>query len=190
MIGPSFVYKSYGGDKFLQWLHKAFRQRSFIGLKDREVRSFVWVQDVVTLIHSIIELYLRDQETHDSALDAIVLRSGKIYNAGGPTALSRLAVAAQLCSSLGVDLQVVSASDGGGDVFPSNNTSAWKVYAMSSPLECDDTPLSTTTIIDRSGLPSFIQLHSPLNIAMDSTITKQAFALRFADLNDVLLRCL
>ena len=201
MIGPSSVYKPYGGDKFLQWLFKAFQRRSFVGLKDREVRSFVWVQDVVVLIHTIAELFMRapvvaaaeipvlnaSDGLDESALDVVLRSSGKIYNVGGPLPLSRLSLAAQMCSVLGVDLDIIgSASDADSESHRSNS-STWQVHIMNSP----PLRLSDVTAVATAGgvTTSFTQLHSPLDITMDSSSTEKAFSLRFTDLNDVLLQC-
>ena len=200
MIGPSFVYKAFGGDKFLQWLFKAFQMRSFVGLKDREVRSFVWVQDVVALINTIAEMFMRAPapvvlETpvlnlnardglDESALDVVLRSSGKIYNVGGPLPLSRLSLAARMSSLLGVDLHVISASDTSNELHHFNS-STWKVHIMNSPLR----PSDVTAVVTAGGVASFTQLHSPLDITMDSTSTEKAFSFRFTDLNEALLQC-
>jgi len=200
MIGPSFVYKAFGGDKFLQWLFKAFQMRSFVGLKDREVRSFVWVQDVVALINTIAEMFMRAPvpvavETpvlnlnardglDESALDVVLRSNGKIYNVGGPLPLSRLSLAARMSSLLGVDLHVISASDTSSELHHSDS-STWKVHIMNSPLR----PSDVTAVVTADGVASFTQLHSPLDITMDSTSTEKAFSFRFTDLNEALLQC-
>jgi dTDP-4-dehydrorhamnose reductase len=200
MIGPSFVYKAFGGDKFLRWLFKAFQMRSFVGLKDREVRSFVWVQDVVALINTIAEMFIKAPapvavETpvlnlnardglDESALDVVLRSSGKIYNVGGPLPLSRLSLAARMSSLLGVDLHVISASDTSNELHHSNS-STWKVHIMNSPLR----PSDVTAVVTAGGVASFTHLHSPLDITMDSTSTEKAFSFRFTDLNEALLQC-
>jgi hypothetical protein len=164
--------------------------RSFVGLKDREVRSFVWVQDVVELIHTIAEMFMRAPAPlnardglDESALDVVLRSSGKIYNVGGPLPLSRLSLAARMSSLLGIDLDVVSADTSSELHYCDSST--WKVHIMNSPLR----PSDVTAVVTAGGVASFTQLLSPLDITMDSSSTEKAFSFRFTDLNEALLQC-
>ena len=187
MIGPSCVFRRPpGGPKFLQFLHEAFTNRQFIGLKVDERRSFVYVQDVVDVMMRLLsknDCRLRGTPSGGSGLKAS--SSARILNVGGPESLSRLDLASMLCKELGSEIVVyrmkdfkvkldtdVSTSE--GDKSKSDGTAVvpWEVYSMLSEA------------------PKRGELVSPKDITMDSVATEELLEMRFRKLQPLLLSCL
>jgi dTDP-4-dehydrorhamnose reductase len=69
VIGPAFAIAPTGA-KFLEWLHRAYKSREYVGLRCDEIRSFVYIDDVVRVICALLK----------RAGDTAVL--GKIVNVG------------------------------------------------------------------------------------------------------------
>jgi hypothetical protein len=126
-------------------VYGAFSRREFIGLKEQEIRSFVYVQDVVDVILKLMERYNAVVGDHCGASSTGASRdtsggshSGSsvsgVYNVGGPVPLSRLNVACSLCSVLGAEL-VVTAPPGVGVMVREvpNPSAPWRVYVMDTP---------------------------------------------------------
>jgi dTDP-4-dehydrorhamnose reductase len=143
MLGPRYQYNPCG-EKFLEFLSKAFQKRELIGLKSDEIRCFVNVDDVVELILRIMERYFTHSQKDSSS--NWMPDSCRIYNVGGPAGLSRVDLAETLCKlyqtnliifkdrahyalhapSAGEDAQVEGVED---ESFNENN---WKVFLMAS----------------------------------------------------------
>ena len=99
IIGPSFAYEP-AGTKFLEWLCRACLRREYCDLRFDELRSFVYVEDVVKTIVCLLQRGLPR-----SGLDA-----GRVLNVGGPRGLSRL--------DLGVLVaEVLTGSEGEGSIL-------------------------------------------------------------------------
>ena len=183
MVGPSCVFRRPpGGPKFLQFLHEAFMNRQFIGLKVEERRSFVHVQDVVEVISTLLSKNECRLPGWRESFGVKASSSARTLNVGGPESLSRLDLAAMLCKELGSEIVVyrmkdfkvkldtdVSTSEGDKD---DGTVAPWEVYSMLSEA------------------PKKGELVSPKNITMDSTATEELLELRFRKLQPLLLSCL
>jgi selenocysteine lyase/cysteine desulfurase/dTDP-4-dehydrorhamnose reductase len=178
--GAPYVYNP-AGCKFLEWVYGAYSRRELVGLKTREIRSFVYVQDVVSVVLELARRYLVGEV---AAWEGDGAGTGLVLNVGGPRPQSRLQVAQSLCTALGSQLVVgrqgeVKEPPQQGDEEGAGSTSAretpWKVYVL------DEEP---------PAIPGPGELVSPRDIAMDSTCTEQLLGLTFADTNSVLLSCL
>jgi dTDP-4-dehydrorhamnose reductase len=88
MIGPPCAFK-HTGVKFLEWLHGAYLKREYVGLRSDELRSFVYVQDVVSVVAVIVTAVANRSSgaAADVELDSII---GRVLNVGGPRGMSRL----------------------------------------------------------------------------------------------------
>jgi len=121
MIGPPFVFQP-AGEKFLQWLYNAYTHRSYIGLKDDEIRSFVAVDDVVIVIEKLTSMFFeRNSKISWSP-------QHRVLNVGGPHGLSRLQVAEILCQEMKC---VMLASEFENNLqLVAEGENVWKVYRL------------------------------------------------------------
>ena len=109
VLGPSFVYK-HGEFKFMEWLYTVFTQRKYLDFRHDEIRSFVYINDVVDLLSNLISssvcsLSGSSSPTHEPAVDLSKVY-GRRFNVGGPRGLSRLDIATLVAKSSGVDVQI------------------------------------------------------------------------------------
>jgi selenocysteine lyase/cysteine desulfurase/dTDP-4-dehydrorhamnose reductase len=119
MLGIPYVYAP-AGEKFFEWLYNCFLQRKCIGLKDDEIRSFVYVEDVSKFIIEKIGEFVEG---------ILSPQLPKIFNIGGPVGLSRLDIAKILCNAKKCELytntpEYLSSAD--------EDESKWRVYIMDS----------------------------------------------------------
>ena len=197
--GAPYKYNPAGA-KFLEWVYGAFSRREFIGLKEQEIRSFVYVQDVVDVILRLMERF------STGGSDSVGSVSG-IYNVGGPVPLSRLDVARSLCSVLGCEINVTAAPSMSIMVREAPNVNApWKVYVMDGnstttsgassgfvSVVANNTSVNTTLVQASPGtVPVAVQgeLRSPRDISMDSTATEQTLGVVFTPIESILVRAL
>jgi dTDP-4-dehydrorhamnose reductase len=144
MLGPRYQYNPCG-EKFLEFLSKAFQKKEFIGLKSDEIRCFVNVEDVVELILRMMERYFTHFQK-DSSSNWMPDSTGRIYNVGGPVGLSRVDLAETLCKLYQTNLIIFKdrahyALHAGsaekdaqveGEEDASFNENNWKVFLMPS----------------------------------------------------------
>eukprot|EP01033_Poteriospumella_lacustris_P014601 gene14601-10440_t len=173
MIGAPFVYQA-GGEKFLQFLSSQLQRRSVIGLKRDEVRSFVYVEDVVRVVSLLIERYVRlTPEATEGLLRETVL------NMGGPQPLSRLELAELFSRTQHVPLSVADDEEAAQQMKASSSTDTWVVHVLPSASPIDTRGLDWSTMVT-------LPLRSPRNIAMDSSATEAALGFTFTKLEDIL----
>jgi hypothetical protein len=195
--GDPYVYNP-AGCKFLEWVNGAFTRREFIGLKEREIRSFVYVRDVVEVVRRLMTGHVgceRDVLWPTSAV------SGLVLNVGGPQGLSRLAVARTLCEAAGAKLVLAAspgstAADGEGVRQEAGDADGgakdWAVYVMDSE---PPVPSAAATGGSASGGSSSVgsagsagELVSPRDISMDCADTERLVGMRFTAVDAALLR--
>lgn len=210
LAGAPFVYHP-AGCKFLEWVHGAYARREFVGLKGREIRSFVYVQDVVSLALELARRYLAgdivawegapDSGGEDSGAGVGELQSatlgagagggaGLVLNVGGPRPQSRLQVAQSLCGALGSQLVVAPAGEEpsgpqGQDraaLTDADSKGQWRVYVMD---EVAGSPNPSAGAGNGAG-----ELRSPRDLSMDSTPAERLLGRAFRDTDSVLLECL
>jgi dTDP-4-dehydrorhamnose reductase len=118
LLGPSCVYR-HGELKFMEWLYGVFKKRKYIDFRYDEIRSFVYVNDVVTVISNITSAVVnektcsKDEGVGDycnqySRVDLSKVY-GQIFNIGGPRGLSRLSLASMVAEACGVEVQIGNA---------------------------------------------------------------------------------
>jgi nucleoside-diphosphate-sugar epimerase len=154
----------------------AFTRREFIGLKEREIRSFVYVQDVVAVVRALMER--REDSTSAQQLWSPGA-AGLVLNVGGPQGLSRLEVARRLCAAAGAQL-VLSAPPGSAEATSEDSTGGsdicdWRVYVLDS---APPAPVTAGTN----------ELVSPRDISMDCTDTERLLNMKFTAIDTSLLR--
>lgn len=185
-------------------MYGAFSRREYIGLKAQEIRSFVYVQDVVDVILRLIDVYSSATIGGNSSSAGVV--SG-VYNVGGPLALSRLDVARSLCSVLGSEMHVTSRPSVPlvmvQPVSVQDSKVPWEVYVMDAPVSSTSTTSDTagassgartsnTTVVHSttSGtVPVAVhgELRSPRDISMDSAATESVVGVKFTSIENILL---
>jgi nucleoside-diphosphate-sugar epimerase len=110
MVGPPFIY-TFSGAKFLQFLYEAFARREYLGLRYDEIRSFVYIGDVVYILLKCVELtcknLFRNGEMFDPN-DLLDNYTNRIYNVGGPDGLSRLDMASLLVGCKNMKLYITN----------------------------------------------------------------------------------
>ena len=183
VIGGGFVFTAPtggGGIKFLQWIQKAFLNREKVSLKNDEVRSFVAVQDVVSLITHISHLHL------SKGLGSVhPCWTQRVYNVGGAAGYSRLDFARCVAQANGSDIRLVEqmASGDESQVGPNQTLDRggtthskryWEVVSVSSASL--NAPIDPVT---NSCPPS-----SPRNVTMDHSVTTEHFGIRFVDIKE------
>lgn len=159
MIGPKFVFEA-NGCKFMQWLYESYRSREFVGLRDDEIRSFVYVDDIVKLIRNIVHHFYNND----------VFPSG-IYNAGGPDGLSRLDLGRILAQADSNALEIIIDKDQNLTDIIDRNT--WKVYAAKNYESVSATGIK-----------------NPRDVTMDSSETERAFQFHFMPIQDAIKVCI
>jgi len=202
--GAPYKYNPAGA-KFLEWVYGAFSRREFIGLKAQEIRSFVYVQDVVNVILRLMEKYCVMGGSSGGVCSVGSVRG--VYNVGGPVPLSRLDVARSLCNVLSSEINIVAAPSMGVMVREAPYSNApWKVYVMDPPAGDSSTsnavssgfvsvgPSNTTTsasLVQISPVNAPIAVHgelrSPRDISMDSTTTVDVLGVTFTPIEEILL---
>lgn len=117
IVGPAnaFGVPPTKGGTFLQWLRSACAQRQFVGLKTNEVRSFVAVDDVVSVIIALMNRHFQGE-----------IPPRNIWNVGGPAGLSRLSLARHVAETRKVPIVEVAK-----DCVKSSDSSEWCVYSDS-----------------------------------------------------------
>lgn len=174
MIGAPFVYQA-GGEKFLQFLSSQLQRRNVIGLKHDEVRSFVYVDDVVQVVSLLIQRYVRS--TPDATESQLL--SETVLNMGGPQPLSRLELAQLFSRTQQVPLTVTEDEETAKQTKVNSSADTWVVHVLPSASPIDTNGLDWSTIVS-------LPLRSPRNIAMDSSATEAAFGFAFTKLEDVI----
>ena len=167
MLGPACAYKETGNIKFIQWLHGAFQRREYLGLRFDELRSFVFVDDVVTIILKLIDFGSNDFRSNK--LDYLRNILGRVFNVGGPKGLSRLDLAIITANSYGVSLRYSDTKPSEDEVIPPNE---WVVYKIHN---------------DRTGQVSSNE--QPRDLTMDSSLTERTFDIKFTDMVDAIPKC-
>ena len=133
MLGSTSPYTSSSiGKKFFQWLYENLKSKSQVKLRYDEYRSFVYVEDVISIIESIVDsdvdviraaiansssgsMVPRISRSVSGFVDVInssgissISISGEcchgVFNVGGPHGLSRLELAYILSKKLNIDL--------------------------------------------------------------------------------------
>jgi hypothetical protein len=181
--GPSHKFKA-SGSKFLQWAKEAFQSKEFVGLKSKEKRSFVYVEDVCSVILALVA-------RHFLKPDACFYGT---YNVGGPESLSRVDVVRSMCAALGATLTVVKQGSDDQAVQSTVGAAAlactdeWKVYIMD---ETDAAPeLPPAPVLSSASLATSTSLVSPKDITMDSSRTETGLSFAFSTIESVLAQCL
>jgi nucleoside-diphosphate-sugar epimerase len=175
--GPSHKFKA-SGSKFLQWAKEAFQSKEFVGLKSKERRSFVYVEDVCSVILALVARHFLNPDASFYGT----------YNVGGPESLSRVDVVRSMCAALGATLTVAKQGSGDqADQFTSGAaalacTDEWKVYIMDETDEAPELPPVP--------MPSSTSLVSPKDITMDSSRTETGLSFAFSTIESVLAQCL
>lgn len=148
-----------------------------MGLKKREIRSFVYVEDVVAVLLAAMDRHCCGDRSLWNKEER-----GLILNVGGPKGLSRLQIAQSLCEGFGGKLHVRDVTDKRQDCQEGSSFCSrdWSVYVMDEVERVE-----TTTVVDKAG-----ELRSPRDIRMDSTITEQLLGVKFTEVEAVLLQCL
>ena len=107
MIGPRHTYRAVGV-KFTEWVYDSFQKKDVVSLRCDEVRSFVYVGDVLTIICTSLERAI------------LSVNVGGIFNVGGPQGLTRMNLASLIVTELGSHLSVYG-SEGGWKVTTTTN---------------------------------------------------------------------
>ncbi len=112
MLGSIAPYTSSAvGKKFFQWLYENLKAKSQVKLRYDEYRSFVFVEDVVSVIKSILLSNIEELQTNirsSSAQNNGCQGCHGVFNVGGPEGMSRLELAYILTKHLNIDLEVSS----------------------------------------------------------------------------------
>jgi hypothetical protein len=175
-------------------VNEAFTRREFIGLKEREIRSFVYVQDVVSVMHRLME---RHAGSARGQLWSAGAAAGLVLNVGGPRGLSRLEVARTLCAAAGARLllrappgsaaagervEAAASGDAGG------GAKDWAVYVMDSAPPAASVPSAPPAGGGAGGAGGAGELVSPRDISMDCADTERLLEMKFTDIDVALLR--
>ena len=152
MIGP-------GGGKFLDFLRASMASGAVTGLRADERRSFVWVEEVCTLLCQIAALQ------DDAGISGV-------YNVGGPEGLTRLQLGLLLAECAG---RKVRLDEGTGTC---TGTGGVKQEA-----DAGDSPWIIAPQTAETHPPLF---PSPLDVTMDSDATCAAFGIRFSSMKTAL----
>jgi len=109
ILGPPAPYTGKG--KFLQWLTGALEEKHRMEVSsDRgvtlwsdEFRNFIWVDDIVKIVASIVE------QAKAGTGDILPTEGNltRIFNMGGPEALSRVDVGNKLCVAMDVACSLI-----------------------------------------------------------------------------------
>jgi hypothetical protein len=175
MIGVPYVFQRLKAGKFLTFLHESIQSRKHIGLKIDEIRSFVYVNDVVHILDQAISLHMKVQATETANPYSRIYRA---YNVGGPHSLSRMDLGKLLADVMQIPFIV------------STNDSTVHHNSQSTDAEI---PWIVDEIVSSSAVSTTstnLSVQSPRNIAMDSSETEVAFQMNFTSLGNVLLQCL
>jgi selenocysteine lyase/cysteine desulfurase/dTDP-4-dehydrorhamnose reductase len=168
-MGPAAPFRPTGM-KFLEFLENAAQNRKPIDLKNDELRSFVDVRDIIKVIRCIIE-------TSDKSV-----LNRKVYNMGGPSALSRVDLAVAVAHARGIPIQVYSAAHqllhSTTHQFEDSVCSAaavpWKIHSV-----------TLSEFLVRNP-PSGAVVAVPKQVAMDSTATAAVFGIELASVGEML----
>ena len=195
MIGKPYVYH-FCGEKFLQFLYTAFSKtpRSYLGLKANEIRSFAYVQDVVSIITNLIISHINSSNNNNNntattngkksmAINTDTIDSKKtttnnvILNVGGPVGLSRVDVAQILAQSQHCSLDIHSEKK--NDFQPENtlDSKLWSVYIQDNISNINTTgavsiPTITTSAHSTSSQQQQQQQQQPEKHQEDKTTIK------------------
>lgn len=167
MLGPACAYKTTGNTKFLQWLYGAFQRREYLGLRFDELRSFVFIDDVVLLLLKLVEFGAKDY--YSRTLDGLRNILGRVFNVGGPKGLSRLNLAEIIAESYGASLVFSDTKPDDSEAIPTNQ---WVVYKIHN---------------DNTGQVSSNE--QPRDLTMDSSLTELTFDMKFTDMRDAIPKC-
>lgn len=110
LLGPSFVYRR-GEFKFMEWLYSQFKERKYLDFRYDEIRSFVYVNDVVDAIANIVgaAIHQNSECAHKKSKHSQVDLNrvyGQRFNVGGPRGLSRLDIAEMVARNSGVEVKI------------------------------------------------------------------------------------
>ena len=155
MIGPKYQYEKVGC-KFLQFLTEKLASKEYLGLFHDQVRSFVYVKDVASLISKTVDIFL-SEETFD--------KQG-IYNVGGPSGCSRVDLARDLCAVTDTPFAVHENKE---ESFVPLEDGTWTVYNTSN---------STVFIIPG--------IQNPRDVTMDSSRTEEVFNMKFKTMREAI----
>lgn len=145
-----------------------------------EVRSFVFVNDVVeiiikciisSLLPNIDSITLNNFECWNIP-NISSLQTDRIFNVGGPVGLSRLDLAQILSNSKGVILNINN-DNTNTNANSNDNDKVWNVFKQTNE-ECN---ISTGII-------------SPKDVTMNVQLTEQIFNIKFKTMNEVINLCL
>lgn len=170
MLGPNYQYQPCG-EKFLEFLKKAHAKNQFIGLKADEIRSFVDVRDVTTLILRIIEKYSASSREDLSWIPTGTnsnSTSSRIYNVGGPVGLSRFDLARLYCAAVDSEL-VIQSQDFSQKESDTKERKEWDIFIM--------LPAPRTDVV-------ISQLVNPRDITMDITLTEDVWNMKFRHVSE------
>lgn len=124
MLGKPYTYR-LNGVKFMHFLYDSYKSKTFIGLRYDEKRSFVFVNDVLTIIAKFIDHGLLNSCVNKRFLPRIltgeniniknvitmpIAPSLRIFNIGGPVGISRLHLASLLAEVMNIELDLVDFS--------------------------------------------------------------------------------
>ena len=116
LLGPSCVYR-HGEFKFMEWLFTAFKKRDYLDFRHDEIRSFMFVNDVVDIIANIVaaaeqshfqargDASSTNKRSKGTNLDLSQVY-GQVFNVGGPRGLSRLDIAAMVAEACNVEAKI------------------------------------------------------------------------------------
>lgn len=183
MVGCPYVYEQVG-EKFLQFLSQQLQQRNIVGLKEDEVRSFVYVEDVVTIMRLLMQRWhaAKYSETNGPFLPTSVL------NVGGPKPFSRMGLAQLMCDLSHIQLEITNDRNEAETLWSERKQTSdclhsWVVYRF--PTTAPPTENATERQVIISSAP-----RSPRNIAMDSSDTEKILHFHFSNLQDIIEHCL
>lgn len=167
MVGPPCALRHVGA-KFLEWLRGAMQRREYCGLRHDELRSFVYVEDVVDAIVALV----RGLQGVSGAVDLGEV-VGRVLNMGGPRGLSRLDLALLLAAAEGVSVCVDESKESVVDPAGEGEDRPWRVYKTSN-----------AESVVATGIPN------PRDVTMDSTDSARRLGIAFTPMEDAIPLCL
>jgi len=173
MLGPSHGMLPTKGQKFLQWVVDCCDKRLSVGLRVDEMRSFVYVSDVVSIFLQCICDHFCPTPVPGSPKSPSSKR-GCIFNIGGPVGHSRLEVAREVAKRKQISLVVHNDE--------ATALAAGKAAASRAPHEWHVFKQSNAESAAASGI------RNPRDVTMDSGSTELVFGIRFADLRSIVER--
>ena len=167
MIGPAAPFRSSGSPKFYEFLFKNLKDNISLDLKNDEARSFVYVNDVISVVDSLL---LKFCENNDFSFP-------RVYNVGGPEALTRVDMARLLANAEGIPLTIHR-----WDIDPhllhdaQTNTNfelGWRIFSLSSNEFASKNPIISV-------------VPAPLHVEMNSSLTTRYLGVQFENMQNVL----